>query len=318
MPLAWMPLILLAAAILWGSGPIKTTAGQIFEAESTYNYIQVLERDGYRYLRLNEGQGIHSVYHPEVLDYQGPWEQFLAAPFFNKPPYHPEDVESMAVIGLAGGTTARQATAVFGPIPIDGFEIDPMIIQVGLDLFGMGLPNLDAIPADGRWGLEQSSRLYSIIVVDAYRPPYIPWHLATREFFQLTRDRMSEDGALVINVGRGPDDRRMIDAMAGTIGAVFPSVYVMDVPGSFNSIIYATNQPTELDNLFANLYSLNEQGNVHPLLIDSLLRAVYFIQPTPQAGIVFTDDRAPVEWITNNIVLSFVFSGGYEEIEVLK
>ena len=119
-----MPVVLLVAAYLWGSGAIKQTSGQIYETESAYNYIQVLEDGEYRYLRLNEGQGIHSIYHPERLAYQGPWMQFLAAPFFN-PDFELDDMGRYAIVGLAAGTSARQATEVFGAIPIDGYEIDP-------------------------------------------------------------------------------------------------------------------------------------------------------------------------------------------------
>ena len=132
----WMPILLVILGALGVRAGIKASNGQIYETESTYNYIQVLEKDGYRYLRLNEGQGIHSMYHPTDLYYYGPWTQFLAAPFFNAPPVTPEDIESMAIVGLAAGTTARQATAVFGPLTIDGFEIDPEIIEVGRQYFG--------------------------------------------------------------------------------------------------------------------------------------------------------------------------------------
>ena len=57
----WMPVLIILMGVIWGSGPIKETANQIYEKESSYNYIQVLEKNGYRYLRLNEGQGIHSI-----------------------------------------------------------------------------------------------------------------------------------------------------------------------------------------------------------------------------------------------------------------
>ena len=66
----------------------------------------------------------------------------------------------------------------------------------------MNEPNLNAIAQDGRLGLQQSDKRYTIIGVDAYRPPYIPWHLTTREFFQVVYDHLTEDGAMVINVGR--------------------------------------------------------------------------------------------------------------------
>jgi MFS family permease len=315
----WMPLALVLVALFGIRGSLKSTSGQIYEGESGYNYIQVLERDGYRYLRLNEGQGIHSQWHPSILDYEGPWEQFLAAPFFNPPkngsPYQPEMVESMAIIGLAAGTVARQATEVYGPIPIDGYEIDPQIIQVGRKYFDMNQPNLHAIAEDGRLGLNRSTKRYTIIAVDAYRPPYIPWHLTTREFFQLVYDRLNLDGVLAINVGRAPQDRRLIEALVGTIQTVFPSVYVMDVPGSFNSLVYATRQPSQLTDLYANFDHLLKGGDGHPLLLESLYRTVYYMQPTPQSEVVYTDDWAPIEWLTNEMVLNYVLIGDMEELE---
>lgn len=311
----WMPFVLLILTLLFGGGSLKKTSGQIYEIESAYNYIQVLEEDGYRMLRLNEGQGIHSVWHPSKIDFDGPWKQFLAAPFFNRPDYHSENVKSMAIIGLAAGTTARQATEVFGPIQIDGFEIDPKIISVGREFFQMDQPNLTAIALDGRWGLERMDKQYDVIGIDAYRPPYIPWHLTTIEFFETVYQHLSEDGVMVINVGRSPTDRRLIDGLAGTIQMVFPSVYIMDVPGTFNSIIYATVKPTTVDNLYNNLIYLYTQPDANPLLIKALEMFVKYQQPTPEISIVYTDDQAPIEWITNSMVLNYILFG---DMEVLK
>jgi len=313
--LAWMPLLLALLAVLLGRGSIKRTAGQIYETESAYNYIQVLEQDGVRMLRLNEGQGVHSMWSPDQLAFDGPWKQFLVAPFFNPPDYEPQQVESMAIVGLAAGTIARQATAVFGPIPIDGYEIDPEIIRVGHEFFDMNLPNLNAIPQDGRWGLAHSARRYTIIGVDAYRPPYIPWHLTTREYFEIVRDHLQEDGVLAINVGRAPDDRRLIDGLVGTVSTLFPSVYVMDVPYTFNSMIYATVQPTTVENLYNNLIHLYTRAEADPMLVEAIELFITNQQPTPESEVVFTDDRAPIEWITNNMVLSYMLFGDLEELK---
>jgi spermidine synthase len=314
LPWLWMPVVLAILTLVWGSGPTKKSPDQIYETESTYNYIQVLDRDGYRMLRLNEGQGIHSIYHPDTLEYGGPWQQFLVAPFFNEAPYDPGQVQSMAIVGLAAGTVARQATAVFGKIPIDGFEIDPKIIQVGQKFFDMNLPNLNAIAQDGRYGLNHSLKTYSVIVVDAYRPPYIPWHLTTREFFQAAREHLTPDGVVAINVGRSTSDRRLVDGMASTMRSVFPSVYVMDVPYSFNTIVYATLLPTKLDNLYANFEYLGEAG-AHPLLLTAAGITLLNMQPMPESRTVYTDDLAPIELITNQLVLDFVLSGGVEGLK---
>ncbi|MFH2039457.1 MAG: fused MFS/spermidine synthase [Chloroflexota bacterium] len=314
LPYLIMVVVLAFLGIIAGNSSIKNTEGQVFEAESAYNYIQVLEKDGYTYLRLNEGQGVHSIYKSGELNYGGPWQQFLAGPFFYEDTY-PEDVRRMAIIGLAAGTTARQASAVFPNVVIDGYELDPRIVQVGIEYFDMILKNLNIHIEDGRWGLTTSPYMYEIIAVDAYRPPYIPWHMTTKEFFQVVIEHLSAKGVLVINVGRAPNDRRLIDGLASTIGSVFPSVYIMDIPGTFNSMIYATRQPTQKGNLNTNMVRLAISQGVDPLLVTSIYETWGNLQPTPINSIIFTDDLAPIEWITNNMVLNYVLFGDVENIQ---
>lgn len=310
-----LPLLLLTPMIaIWGlPGGAKNTPGQIYETESAYNYIQVLDLNGYRLLRLNEGQGVHSIYHPQQVNYYGPWEQVSVSPFFNEPPYDPNNVKRIAIIGLAAGTAARQATLIYGHIPIDGYEIDPKIIEVGQRFFNMTEPNLNVFVQDGRWGIEHSEHLYQIISIDAYRPPYIPAHLTTQEFFAAVHEHLTHDGVMVINVGRAPNDRRLIDALGSTILTAFPTIHVMDIPNTFNSIIYATVQPTHRDNLLANFLYLKERQDVSPLLLDSIQLAIANLQPSPEPGVVFTDDYAPIEWLTNNMVLSFLLNSNLED-----
>ena len=254
------------------------------------------------------------MYHPDELDYLGPWKQFLAGPFYY-PGQQVSDVERIAITGLAAGTTARQATEVFGNIPIDGYEIDPAIIEVGKQYFGMTMPNLNAFAMDGRWGLFTSEQKYTLIGVDAYRPPYIPWHLTTQEFFQLTKEHLTDKGTLVINVGRSPTDRSLIDALVTTLRTVFPSVHVMDIPNSFNSMVYATVSPTTFEDLVRNYATMREDPQVHPLLLSSLERVILYNQPLPEPTVVFTDDEAPVEWVVNKMVLDFIFSGDLEVLQ---
>jgi hypothetical protein len=49
--------------------------------------------------------------------------------------------------------------------------------------------------------------------------------------------------------------------------------------------------------------------------MEALKLAAIHQQPAPEATTVFTDDLAPVEWITNNMVLKFVFFGDLEELQ---
>ncbi len=323
----WGTLLVVLAVALVGLvgwrpvGPIKPAAGLLYETESAFNYIQVVDAGGVeRQLRLNEGEGIHSVYRPQGGLADGIWDYFLLGPAFNPAPYTPQQVRRVAIVGLAAGTTAKLLTEAYGPIQIEGAELDPAIIAAGRAWFDMNDPNLEAVAADGRWFLahprlgdaagqqagQQANQPtgYDLIAVDAYRPPYIPFHLTTVEFFTLAREQLTEDGVLAVNVGRTHTDYSLVDAVAATLAEVFPSVYVVDEPDNGsplgNSLVVATRQPTTLADLRANLPRFD-----HPMLAEVARRA------TPQARAaapppgtpIFTDDRAPVEQVVHALVL---------------
>jgi spermidine synthase len=304
----WMPLLLGALAWLTLPGPIKPVEeGKrlLLEEESAYNLIQVVEDEqGWRYLLLNEGQGWHSLYHPELLQTGFTWDYFLIGPLFNSPPFHLEQVERVAIIGLAGGTIARQYSAVYGPLPIDGVEIDPEIVRAGREFFGMDLPNLNTIVADGRYFLAHTDHVYDVIAVDAYRLPYIPWHLTTVEFFQQARDHLDEDGVLIVNVGRTESDYRLVRAVVATLRTIFPSTHVIPVPDSFNAIVFATVRPSSMEDVAANLTTVDD-----PLLKEVGRQALAHWRPMGADGPVFTDDRAPVEQLTNLILMDYFLKG---------
>lgn len=308
----WMPIVLaiLAALVLGKSQrPAPDGMSLLYERDSAYNLIQVVEddRDGMRYLLLNEGQGYHSQWHPEQVFYGRTWDYFLMAPFFNAPSYRPTDIQNLAIIGLAGGTIARQYTDVYGEIPIDGFEIDGEIIKASRQYLGMTMPNLNVVVQDGRYGFNQMDKRYSVVGIDAYRVPYVPWHLTTVEFFEEIRAKLTDDGVVVINVGRTPSDRRLVDALSATMLEVFPSVYAMDVPNSLNTILVATRQPTREANLNANWTLLDKEQ--YPILGQIMELAIASLVPLNPSDTVFTDDHAPVEQIIDSMVLEYLIGG---------
>ncbi len=310
----WMPVVIAIVAVLSSGQALKSSTGQIYETESAYNYIQVAEQNGFTILRLNEGQGVHSIYHPDILQYNGPWDQFLVSPYFYVG-RKPADVERVAIVGLAAGTTARQMTAVYGGIPIDGFEIDPEIVEVGKKYFGMTMPNLMVHIGDGRLNLEQSPHKYDMIAVDAYRPPYIPPHMTTREFFQIAASHLTEDGVLTLNSASVPGDRRLINGLATTMGTIFPSIYTVDIPGSLNTMIFATKQKTTPENFAANLIALSQDPTVSPLLINTMQTTFANLKTGYETTTVFTDDHAPIEWIVNDMVIRFILSGNTQYLQ---
>ena len=312
--LFWMPVLLAVIAMIFANQSLKQNKGQVYETESAYNYIQVAQQNGYTILRLNEGQGVHSIYNPNTLQYNGPWDQFLVSPYFYAD-RKPSDVKRIAIIGLAAGTTARQMTAVYGGIPIDGFELDPKIVEVGKKYFDMNMPNLNIHIGDGRLGLEESPYKYDIIAVDAYRPPYIPAHMTTQEFFEIVHSHLTDDGVLTINSASVPGDRRLINGLATTMGTIFPSIYTVDIPGSLNTMIFATRQKTQPENFAINLVKLSQDSSVHPLLISTMQTTFANLKSGYEVTTVFTDDHAPIEWIVNDMVVKFIFEGGTKYLQ---
>lgn len=181
-------------------------------------------------------------------------------------------------------------------------------MQAGRDYFDLNEPNINVIVGDGRYELNQLDRDYDVITLDAYKVPYIPWHLTTREFFTEVRDHLTDSGVLAINVGRGPGDRRLVEAVTSTLLTVFPSVYTIDVPGSFNSIVVATVKQSEGDNLVEAMNNMD--SDTHPLLRIAVETAAENLVPTLASEVVFTDERAPVETMIDSIVIRFLLEEG--------
>jgi len=298
-----VPVAIVALALLSG-GAIRGAAYgvRVYETESAYNYIQVIHTGSETQLLLDEGSAVHSIYDPTSLYTHGYWDDALLAPYFGSG-HAPGRV---ALVGLAGGTVARQFTAIDGPMPIDGVEIDPKIVDVGRRYFDMTEPNLHVTVADGRYWMATQAGQYDVILVDAYRQPYIPFYLTTREFFESAKAHLKPDGVLAINVGRTPADNRLVDALSGTLNAVFPNVFVLDSNRRFtNSVIYATSSPASVDQFVARA-GAETNPKLQPIAAEALLTGG--IRQVRANGIVFTDDLAPVERLIDDIILSYIRS----------
>ncbi|HLT18958.1 MAG TPA: fused MFS/spermidine synthase [Thermomicrobiales bacterium] len=272
----------------------------IHERESAYNYIQVLERGNEHLLVLNEGHAIHSIYNPDEPLTRGPWDYFMIGNYF-QPDTAPEDVESLLMIGLAAGTVSHQFTQVYGPIPIDGVEIDPEIVDVGREYFNMNEPNLNVVVADGRYYLEKTDKQYDVIGIDAYRQPYIPFHLTTKEFFQAVADHLNEDGVAIVNAGRTSEDFRLVEVIAATMDAVFDDVYLIDVEDFNNTMVIGVNGESSVEAFYENIENL-PSGSILQAVGRS---SIQYGNPRRWSGdaMVFTDDRAPVELVVDQIIL---------------
>jgi spermidine synthase len=290
--------VALAALLALPPGAIKPQTGLLHEDESLYQYIQVVERGDARRLYLNEGIAVHSVWRADELLTGGVWDTFLVVPLLlDRPP------ERVAILGNAGGTTARAFGRFYPRAHVDGVELDGAVSKVGRRYFGLeDNPRLEVHTADARPFLRRSDTRYDLIFVDAYRPPYVPFYLATREFFELARDRLAPGGAIALNVATVPENHGLADAIARTLRSEVPQVVTWQ-PLRFNQIVIGLDRAVPLT-------TLRRRAEAAPPALRELGRLLAGgMRENRARGDVWTDDRAPVEWITDRMIVEFAASG---------
>jgi spermidine synthase len=299
--------VAVAALLLVSPGAVKPTEGLVYETESQYQYIQVVEgADGSRSLRLNEGVAVHSLWRPDSVLTGGVWDAFLLVP-----PLLRHDVRRVLVIGNAGGTIARAYGEFYPTIRIDGVEIDPEVTDVGRRFLGLDdNPNLDVVSADGRPYLARTHERYDVIVVDAYRQPYIPFYLATKEFFELARSRLTPGGVVALNVGVVPGDERLSRAIESTVLAAFPQAWRWR-PLRFNELVLAFDRPATRAELTARV--ARSPAGAAPLVALFRRQLERARAGTDPLG----DDRAPVEWLTDRMIVEFIAKDGELDEDLL-
>jgi hypothetical protein len=89
----------------------------------------------------------------------------------------------------------------------------------------------------------------------------------------------------------------------------------MDIPGTLNSMVYATMQPTTPEAFADNYLRFSSDPSTSPLLLQTMANAYTHMQPGYETTTVFTDDLAPIEWLTNNLVVNFLLNGDVSSLQ---
>jgi hypothetical protein len=211
----------------------------------------------------------------------------------------------VAILGNAAGTTSRAYEEFFPETVVDGVEIDAELSDIGREYFDMNNPRLRLHHEDARPWLRRTDDRFDVISVDAYRQPYIPFYLATKEFFELARDRLEPGGVLALNVARVPGDDRLSRAIGSTLRAVFPQAWVWK-PLRFNELMLGFDRPTTRARVEERV------GQVDPQLASLVPLFRQDLRPVEQVEEPLTDDRAPVEWLTDQMIVDYIAEGGAE------
>ena len=266
-----------------------------YEGESVYNYLQVKESDRSVVLSTNVLFGVQSIY----MKNQGLtgmyYDYCLAAPLMCGKEA-PQDC-SVLILGMGTGTYATQCRKYFGEMDIEGVEIDEKITHLAREYFF--LPgDVPVTTYDGRAFLNAVEKKYDVIMVDAYQDITIPFQMSSVEFFTMVKEHLTENGVMVVNMNmRGSGEGNINQYLADTISSVFGEVYTVDVTGSTNRELFASDNPAMLANLEQAAKALPDE-NLYAMMEKTAENLV----PYEKGTCILTDDRAPVELLGMRVI----------------
>jgi spermidine synthase len=215
----------LVAGLPYASGR-EAPSGLQLQRDTAYHRITVSDEGGVRFLKLD-------AYWQSGMDLADPRRTVFAySDYLHLPIVFTPDARRVLFVGLGGGTTPKRYHEDYGQMTIDVVEIDPTVVAVAREYFGVPRDaRLRLHAQDGRLFIAQSRERYDIIILDAYLIDTIPFHLATREFFETVRAHLTPGGVLASNIigALGGPRSGFFRAVHKTLREVFPSVYVFPV-----------------------------------------------------------------------------------------
>jgi predicted membrane-bound spermidine synthase len=292
--LAVAAVCLTAVAALFVPKPTFSPA-VLWTTESAYNWIAVLQRDDLRWLVLN-----HPAYSQTTRKVGQVFSGFYTDDFALGPSLVP--ARRMLVLGLGAGGAVTTTLAVAPNLHVDAVEIDPKVVGVAANYFGLPLtsPQLSVHVADAHPWLASSSQTFDLVQVDLYQGgPYIPFYLITREFFEQVRTHLNPAGLLMMNVYDTSGSRELLMATSATLKRVFPSVYVIVRPDG-NLIILAFPEEKSLAEIRDRLLHVTGDPQLQSLAQEAAANLSDILPPADAP--VFTDDYAPVEEMTRRML----------------
>ena len=288
-------LFVICCAFGWSGSFAFWESGLTYEGESVYNYLQVKEDDRRVILSTNVLFGVQSLLMKDDALTGMYYDYAMAAPLMAGRE-KPEDC-NILILGMGTGTYARQCRNYFGDMEIEGVEIDEKITALARAYFDLPA-DVPVSTYDGRAYLNAIDKQYDVIMVDAYQDITIPFQMSSAEFFMLVQAHLAPDGVMVVNMNmRGSGEGNINEYLADTISSVFSQVYTVDVPGSTNRELFASNNPQMLERLDARLETVKSSSLA--LLLGQVSSA---LTPYVPGDLVMTDDKAPVEVLGMRVI----------------
>ena len=192
-------------------------------------------------------------------------------------------------IGLGGGRVASYLHDYVPSLDVTCAELDPGVIELAQEYFGVTQDaRLRLVAQDGRIYARRTRERYDIIMVDAYQGTLVPFHLVTREFFQIVKSKLAPGGVAVQNISPDVLNR---DDMIATVGAVFDNTEMYRAGGNWVLVAYDGPLKTS-QQLSARARALQSEHDLRYSLTSMLRERA--VVAAPRGARVYTDDFAPV------------------------
>lgn len=300
--LGWLVLAPAAALVSFGAFPALAQQSGIFERynsggeeerlleqiETSYNNIYVTQRGdfltmSFRVRRRDETESVINLL--DLGELPLPYTRAMTVALA-----YADNLDRMLMIGLGGGTTSRYVGRHVKDIDVTVVELDRGVINMTKKHFKLKEgPRYHLIERDGRVHLMRNRKArYDVIMVDAFRGGYVPFHLLTREFYELLKARLTPGGVAVFNVHGGT---RLFESTMKTLTTVFGHVETVPAAGSIITVV--RNGPP------LSIYEATKRAEVRQARykfrydLRILLQSRQKIAIGPRARIL-TDDFAPV------------------------
>lgn len=239
--------------------------------------------------------GVQSLYMKEGGLTGMYYDYAMAAPLMV--PDKPVEDMDVLILGMGTGTYATQCRKYFGDMNIEGVEIDEKITELSREYFSLP-EDVKVTTYDGRAFLQAVDTAYDVIMVDAYQDITIPFQMSSVEFFTMVKDHLKDGGVMVVNMNmHGNKEGDINQYLADTIANVFDNVYTVDVAGSTNRELFASQHSDMIEVLSDHVENLSDAG------LQNMMQRVADNSSAYVAGdYLMTDDKAPVELLGMQVI----------------
>ena len=277
----------------------------VLDEDTPYHHIQVTDIDHGRIRALRFDRYVESAIgtdppYASLSDYT----DFFHLAWLLRP-----DMKRVLFIGAGGGIGPRTFHETDPSLDIDVVDIDPRVLEVARDQFHMPAdPNVHAIAKDGRMFLRASDERYDAIFLDAFTiGGRIPFHLATKEAFELASEHLADGGVFIMNTNSAIEgrDAAIFQSIGRTLREVFPGVQAFaegwgrnTTPDLTRNVLFVASRggraPT-IDEWRALALGFEPRSSVSRARMVEMASDLVMAWPDVSKAVRLTDEHAPIE-----------------------